>query len=811
MGTGATQYDACTNYDPDNSNTYWSYCSPLDNLCDLYKTGGYPLSNKADNGYYANSGTTWFVTAGVMVGASPCVYTPTPTPTPTQLGEPYGLYTGQTYPTSGQTCGADGEHIYTGITNVYLGPSDTPSVGDFFYTNQYLSPTSIFSGNTNWYIVKQALPTLVIYACQIGSTGEITGVVNCTTLPTPTPTPTRTPNATPSPTPSITPTNTVTPTPTSTPLTPIYSFKLGTGVTTYDACTNYDPNNSNTFWSYDSVLDNGSNLYLVGDYPLSGTPPNGYYANSGTTWFVTSGLLEGGTMCVYTPTPTPTPTKPSVGIGIYTGATFGNVGLTCSDTHYPNRTVYIANGDTLSNSDILYLEPALINNFVGNDNYYRLFSNGEFFGGRVSSLGIVSGLASCNITPTPTPTGTPTQTPTPTITPTITNTPSMTPTNTPTSSITPTPTPSVNSITCLSIGTGFTTNVTEVKINYSNNITYVGGRLSQYSGISINNIVALNQNGTRYIGFTGGTSGPGGSIVTIEVQSDNKILVGGLFNYINTDASKNIGRFNTDGSTDTSFNVGTGFDSFVRDIEIMSDGKIVAGGFFTDFNGTTQNKITMLNTDGSRYTGFNSGTGFFNGIYNTDVNDLGLLSTGKIVVGGTFSSYSGITSSNLIILNTDGTVYQAITGFISITDTVYSVQVQSDDKIIVSGRFNSFQGNACPGIFRLNTDGTFDNTFTSPLISGYIVNDAKIQSDGKIIVTYNTSIPNGIINRLNTNGSFDTSFNSKSLNFVSGPTNEVIAIQSNSQIMVGGIFTLVDGISANRLVRLKSNGDFNNC
>lgn len=472
LGTGTTSTEACNDYDPPLNNYYYSYCPPsgFTNGCTLYKTNGYPLTDLADNGYYANSGYTWFVVSGVMEGQSVCTYTPTPTPTPTQLGEPFGLYTGATYSTSGATCSADGEHIYTGITNVYLGPSDTPSVGDYFYTNQYLSPTSIFSGNTNWYIVKQATPSLVIYACQIGSTGEITGVVNCTSLPTPTPTPTQTPNASPSPTPSITPTNTITPSPTSTPLTPIYSYKLGTGVTQYDACLNYDPDNSNTYWSYcpPSGFTNGCQLYTVGDYPLSGTPPNGYYANSGYTWYVTSGTLAGESMCVYTPTPTPTPTKPSVGVGIYTGGTFSSVGLTCSDTHYPNGTVYIANGDTLSNDDVLYKEPALINNFVGNDNYYRLYFNGDFYGGRVSSLGIVSSLAPCNITPTPTPTPTQTSsTPTPTPTGTIKTTPTMTPSPTATSGGTGT-------IEYIVTGTS-----TSNQIVYSYNFNYIFNQNSQ--------------------------------------------------------------------------------------------------------------------------------------------------------------------------------------------------------------------------------------------------------------------------------------------------------------------------------------------
>jgi hypothetical protein len=179
LGTGVTSTDACIDYDPPLNINYWSYDSVLDNGTQLYSVGDYPLSGTPPTGYYANGTTVWYFVGGVLVGGTMCTYTPTPTPTPTQLGEPFGIYTGQTYATSGNTCSADGAHIYTGITNVYLGPSDTPSVGDYFYKDTYSTPGNTFVGNGNWYIVKQATPTLIIYACQVGATGQILAVTTC--------------------------------------------------------------------------------------------------------------------------------------------------------------------------------------------------------------------------------------------------------------------------------------------------------------------------------------------------------------------------------------------------------------------------------------------------------------------------------------------------------------------------------------------------------------------------------------------------------------------------------------------------------
>ena len=151
-----------------------------------------------------------------MYGESICTYTPTPTPTPTQLGEGYGIYTGQTYSSSTNACNGGGLYIYTGITTCYLSPSDTPSTGDYFYKDIYLTPGNTFVGNSNWYIVKKGS---TIYACQIGATGQVIDVLTCPTpSATPTTTPTNTQTSTQTQTPSNTPTNTQTPsnTPTQT-------------------------------------------------------------------------------------------------------------------------------------------------------------------------------------------------------------------------------------------------------------------------------------------------------------------------------------------------------------------------------------------------------------------------------------------------------------------------------------------------------------------------------------------------------------------------------------------------------------------
>src|SRR5690606_36450331 len=141
------------------------------------------------------------------------------------------------------------------------------------------------------------------------------------------------------------------------------------------------------------------------------------------------------------------------------------------------------------------------------------------------------------------------------------------------------------------------------------------------------------------------------SVLSTVIQADGKIIVGGDFTSFNGTIINRIARLNTDGTLDTDFNPGTGFNYGVRSTVIQVDGKIIVGGGFTSFNGTIINRIARLNTDGTLDTDFNPGTGFSSGVYST-----ALQVDGKIIVGGDFTSFNGVSRGRIARLNTDGTL-----------------------------------------------------------------------------------------------------------------------------------------------------------
>jgi uncharacterized delta-60 repeat protein len=356
--------------------------------------------------------------------------------------------------------------------------------------------------------------------------------------------------------------------------------------------------------------------------------------------------------------------------------------------------------------------------------------------------------------------------------------------------------------TSFNIGTGFNLPVNQMAIQSDGKIL-VGGSFTTFTGSSQNYLIRLNSDGSKDTSFDIG-SGFSNAVRSTAIQSDGKILVGGVFITFTGSTQNRLIRLNSDGSRDTSFNIGTGFNSIVDSIAIQSDGKILAGGVFSTFTGSTQNNLIRLNSDGSKDTSFDIGTGFTGQPFFT-IKSIAIQSDGKILVGGNFTTYSGSTQNSLIRLNSDGskdTSFDIGSGFNS---QVISISIQSDGKILVGGSFSTFTGSTQLSLIRLNTDGSKDSTFNIGSGLG-TVNSIAIQSDGKVLAggaftTFTGTTQNRLI-RLNSDGSKDTTFD-----IGTGFDNTInsIAIKSDGKVLAGGAFTTYRGFTLNRLLKYGSN------
>lgn len=370
----------------------------------------------------------------------------------------------------------------------------------------------------------------------------------------------------------------------------------------------------------------------------------------------------------------------------------------------------------------------------------------------------------------------------------------------------------------------------------------VAGSFKTVAGVARKYIARLNADGSLDASFDPG-AGPNVSIARIALQPDGKIVIGGLFTQVGTTACNHIARLNADGSLDTAFVTGAGFDDLLYGVEALAlqpDGKILAAGNFTAYNGAARTRVARLNPDGSLDALFDAGA-------HVPMNACGLAVQydGKILVGlGVPNSVSSLTGG-LVRLNADGSPDATFDpGMGPVPGGIYGAAVQPDGKILVSRFFTTFNGVARNAIARLNTTGTIDTSFVPP--GGYsTIESIAVQPDGKVLVRiykdpasgYGTMrlnadgsqdpgfqmnydiaggaamivqrdgkivVGGGMLRRLNTNGSFDAGFTPAIA--TSGVGFETLALQPDGKILVGGAFRDVNGVLRSRVARINANG-----
>jgi len=354
-------------------------------------------------------------------------------------------------------------------------------------------------------------------------------------------------------------------------------------------------------------------------------------------------------------------------------------------------------------------------------------------------------------------------------------------------------------------GTGANSIIETTSIQANGKII-IAGWFSSYNETAINRIARLNDNGTLDNTFDPGT-GVNNVIRTTSIQTD-KIIIGGSFTSYNGDSSiKYLARLMDDGTLDTDFNMGgAGANNSVYTTYVQDDGKIIIGGNFTSYNGTTANRIARLNMDGTLDAGFNNGgTGA-----DWYVRSIAVQDDGKIIIGGGFSSYNGTSRNYIARLMDDGTLDMSFSTGSAANDYVRTISIQANGKIIIGGSFLNYNNSNINGIVRLNdTDGTLDNSFAPGTGASYMGSSntgiwtTVIQGDGKIIIGgYSDYFSGTLINRiarLNNDGTIDNIFDQGT-----GTNSPVLtsSIQADGKIIIGGGFSTYNGTSRNGIARI---------
>jgi uncharacterized delta-60 repeat protein len=355
-------------------------------------------------------------------------------------------------------------------------------------------------------------------------------------------------------------------------------------------------------------------------------------------------------------------------------------------------------------------------------------------------------------------------------------------------------------------GDGFDNTVRTLSLQADQNLI-VGGDYLNLNGISSPYLTRLNPDGNVDLSFNTGT-GFNGKVYSSHIQSDGKIIVGGSFTAYNGNNAGRLIRLNTDGSNDAAFNTSTGATTgIIYGIKEQVDGKIIIVGSFTKYNGVTVNRIARILPNGALDTSFNIGMGSASNITNVEI-----LADGKILLSGNFTSFNGVTTNKIVRLFSDGRVdasFNIGTGF---DDDVNAMVIQPDGKIILGGKFTTYNGMVANRIIRINEDGSNDSSFLSGSgINSGAVQTIKLNPSGDIMVGGSfTGNYNGVdINRvflLNQDGIINTD-----IDFGSGPASASVLVLENDlegSWYIGGSFSVFDGLNQGRLAKINAEGEY---
>jgi uncharacterized delta-60 repeat protein len=202
-----------------------------------------------------------------------------------------------------------------------------------------------------------------------------------------------------------------------------------------------------------------------------------------------------------------------------------------------------------------------------------------------------------------------------------------------------------------------------------------------------------SQYGTVDDSYTLGTDGP---VYALALQADGKVLLGGSFGGLSPPVGypyagrNNIARLNVDGTLDDGFNPNA--DGSVLALAVQSDGKILVGGLFSHFapnNGPSVSHIGVvrLNSDGSVDPTFTQN------VWGGSVFAFALQRDGGIIIGGSISQVGAetceeVSRNNLARVSANGVVDEAFDP--NPNGPVSALVLQADGKIVAGGSFTSF-------------------------------------------------------------------------------------------------------------------------
>ncbi|TAN20216.1 MAG: DUF5008 domain-containing protein [Chitinophagaceae bacterium] len=343
------------------------------------------------------------------------------------------------------------------------------------------------------------------------------------------------------------------------------------------------------------------------------------------------------------------------------------------------------------------------------------------------------------------------------------------------------------------------------------------------------------------------TIGANGSVNDVlQLPAGRLIFVGGFSDFNHKGVVKPLNRIvltSKDGAVDLSFEAGTGADGHLNNIAALANGKLVVAGGFSSFNNHLGqiNNVTLLNANGSLDTMivptflnqdtvpvFNGGT---DGniqktfVYNNTITAIGRFNyylTRKYDIPDYLHIRDSLVTDsvrvhNMIRFFADGSLdssfnynFQRHRGKEGPNGPIADAYMQDDGKLIIVGKFTSYNGQQVNNIVRLNTDGSIDRSFLIGGGADNAITSIKYNENTKKFILagnfdhFNGQARSGLV-LLNPDGTVDG-------DFIPAPKNPgdlyFYAQQlSNQMVLVSGFFQKYNNIQRTGIMVLDNKGN----
>lgn len=281
----------------------------------------------------------------------------------------------------------------------------------------------------------------------------------------------------------------------------------------------------------------------------------------------------------------------------------------------------------------------------------------------------------------------------------------------------------------------------------------------------------------------------------------NKFLVTSDFATIQGQAVNRLARLDSRGLLDLTFNQGgTGPNNNVYDMLVMSSGKIIIAGNFTSYNGVAVNYICRLNPDGSLDPSFVAPAS------NGNIFTLAKRADEKIFIAGAFTNYAGATRTSPLLLDTNGAhVASFVPPSNTSAPTILSMVVLRNNNLLICGSYATFSGSASVKyLTNLSSTGWFA---TSAVSVDATCRTLAPTPDGGVLVGGQFRDVGGVstsgLFKMRIDGRLDRRFN-QGLG-PKGNVNKVVPL-SGGKVLVTGSFSSWNGYARESMLRINQNG-----